>query len=175
MAIIGYNVRGSDPNTSSKSSGRLYVSKYTLAVSGTLTELHCLFNNTQQSGGSGNARLVVYAADGASGNPGTRLYYSNLIATPGALGEYELAVTGISIPLAAGDYWLGWVDVGVLATTGNVYGESSGGFHFGWTTGAADPPPNPFGAGDTSGPRKHSVWGVVGSVANPSGIAQKVK
>lgn len=173
MAILGYNTRGSSPTATSRAIGRLYVSKFTLAVSGTLTELHCLCN-TIISSGAGTARLVVYAADGSGGNPGTRLYYSSLLAAQGTIGEYELAVTGISVALAAGDYWLGWVDVTQTAS-GNVYGEVSGGSHFGWTTGVADPPPNPFGAGDTSGTRKHSIWGVVGVGANPSGIAQKFK
>jgi hypothetical protein len=173
MTVLGNNLRGSDPLCTARAIGRLYVSKYNLAVAGNLTELHCLCN-TVNSAAAGTARLVVYAADGAGGNPGTRLYYSSPLVTQGSRGEFELAVTGISVPLAAGNYWLGWVDL-TLSATGNVYGDPSGGSHFGWNSGATDPPPNPFGAGDTSGVRKHSIWGVVGVAVNPGGITQKFK
>src|SRR4051812_34889208 len=96
--ILGFNskVSPSVPG-SSWDTGRQYVSKFTLAQAGTLTELHAWFTG---SGPTGLVRLVVYAADGSGGNPGTRVAYSNKITVPNG-PDFEAVATGLSVPLAA--------------------------------------------------------------------------
>lgn len=150
--VLGYNVKGAS-QVSSLSTGRLYVSKFTLASPGTLTELHGWFlgNGTTQ------VRIVVYDDDAGGALPGTRMAYTSAYTPPAS--DTEVAETGLSVALAAGDWWVGFVS---SATGGFCYGVDPGGTHQGIGSGAAfTPPPNPFGTPSTSGTRKHSCWAIV--------------
>lgn len=153
--ILGYDTKGS-ANASSFSDNRMYVSKFTLASSGTMTELHGWFN---ASGGfvGNQVKLVIYAD--SAGSPGARKANTSAISLPN--GDTHAQQTGFSVALAAGDYWIGWVNpVGPI--TGFSYGENTGGTHKGKTSGANfTTPDDPFGSTDTSGTRKHSVWAVI--------------
>lgn len=150
-AVLGYNTKDTS-GTSSLTAGRLYVSKFTLASARTMTELHAWMG----FGSGGQCRVVIYAADGASGNPGTRLAYTGLKTV--ASGDVEIFETGFAVALAAADYWLG---VSSVVSSTEFYCANSGGTHVGLTSGTPDPPPNPYGSPGTSGTRKHSVWAIV--------------
>jgi hypothetical protein len=136
----------------------MYASKFTLPAAAVLNELHAWFYISSGPGGD-SVRVVLYAADGGGGLPGTRLAYTGSKILPPA-GDYELAEAGFNVPLPAGDYWIGFY-CGTYIGNSFVYGEVTGGTHQGRTGGAPDPPSNPFGTPDTNGIRKHSVWAVV--------------
>jgi hypothetical protein len=151
--VLGYSTKGS-VNASGLSDGRIYVSLFTLAAPGTLQELHGWFSGS----GSDSAGLVIYAANGSGGLPGTRLAYKAPIFFPA--GDYEMVQTGLSVALPAANYWVGFTCSSGVG--GSCRGEDPGGTHQGIIGGApVNPPPNPFGTPETSGSRKHSCWGIV--------------
>jgi hypothetical protein len=154
-AVLGYDVKDSG-DTSSMGAGRIYVSKYTLAAPATLTELHAWFG----SPGAVNAqsRIVIYAADGGSGNPGTRLAYTNILTWS---DDAHVSQAGFSVALAAADYWIGFAGISLGSAGGSQVYAGTGGTHVGVTAGAADPPATPFPTTNTSGTRKHSCWAVI--------------
>jgi len=166
MAILGNNTAGGS-YVSGGSPGRIVVSRFTLAAAGTLNELH----GWVAFGTAGNTlRIVIYKADadvfGTVGagttSPGTRVAYTNPLTITGSSTDYDLNQTGLSVPLPAGDYFLGIR----FNTDGFVKGSS--GTYTGIGSGSADPPPDPFGITSTSGSNSVSVWGVVGAAAAPT-------
>jgi len=150
--VLGYSTRGSI--STGMGAGYMHVASYTLAGAGTLTELHGWF-----VGATGAAiRVVIYDDDGSSALPGTRLAYTNSFALP-ASGDYHAAETGLSVPLTAGNYWVGFISQAAL---GLFTREGSGATHQQITSGATyTPPPNPFGTPSSSGTRMVSCWGIV--------------
>lgn len=157
MAILGNNVKGSSTN-SGLNTGRMYASKFTLASAATLNELHGWFGN----GGSASTVQIVIYADSA-GSPGARVAYTSLYTLTGS--DIEIAQTGFSVALAAGDYWIGF-RCESPAGSGNCWTTDTGGTHKGITGGTPSPPPDPFGTTNTSGTRNHSVWAVVGAAVS---------
>jgi hypothetical protein len=150
--VLGYNTKGSATN--GHDIGRMYVSKFTLASALTLNELHGWFG----SGSSGDRVRIVLYADSA-GSPAARLAYTNQFALTGS--DIELVQTGFSVALPAADYWLGFQVAVWVSGTSVTYCEATGGTHTGKTSGAADPPDNPFGSTNTSGTRKLSIWAIL--------------
>jgi PKD domain-containing protein len=154
VAILGNNIK-STSGASGSAAGRMQTSIFTLAAAGTLTELHGLLSNGNVT--SDSVRLVIYAD--SAGSPGSRVAYTSPLTIP-ASSDVEVSEAGFSVPLAAGNYWLGYK---AMATGGpcQMWAASTGGTHKGLVSSASDPPPNPFGTPDTSGTRNHCVWGVV--------------
>ena len=148
MAILGNNVKG--PSSAGFAAGRMYVAKYTLASASTMSELHGWF-----SGSGTTVRIVIYAD--SAGSPGALLAYTNALSLTGA--DVDLSQTGFSVSLPAGDYWIGWRSAASGTGGANYYDAAAP--YKGKTTGAADPPDNPFGTTDTSGTRSLSCWAVV--------------
>ena len=164
MAILGYDTQGSAGIGAANA--RLLLSSFSLATAGTLQELHGWFGPA----GAINAqfRVAIYDDDGASGEPGTRLAYTNVFTYS---GDTHVSQTGFSVALAAGNYWVGYYCISTgSGTAGVCYGE---------TTGAAsrrlnsspDPPPNPAGGPGTVGTSKLSCWGIV-SVVPPTTVGR---
>jgi hypothetical protein len=148
--ILGNNIKGS--GTRPFGSGRLEVSQFTLAGSGTLRELHGWFNG---GGGSSTVRLLIYDDDGGSGLPGTRLAYTAAYTVSGS-SDMELSEAGFAVALTAGNYWIGWISSAV--SSGIAYGDT--GTNQSLTAASFTPPPDPFGVG-SAGTRKHSCWAVL--------------
>lgn len=153
--ILGYNVKGG--GTSGLPSGRMEVSKFTLATAGTLTELHCWYAGSGSP--AAQVRIVVYDDDGSGGLPGTRLGYTNIL-TLDVSSDRELSETGLSLALAAGDYWLGTVS-NSATTSPPIYNDTGGNHQQKSTSVTFTPPQTPFGTPNSSGTRKHSVWGII--------------
>lgn len=153
--VLGYSTKGA--STAGIASNRIQVSQFTLASAGTLNELHGWF-----VGGASavHVRVVIYAADGGGGLPGTRLAYTADTTLPATV-DTHLTETGFSVALAAANYWLGWVSPGPSGPM--VYIEDLGGTHQQRTDVGVtfNPPPDPFGTPNASGTRKLSCWGVV--------------
>ncbi len=149
--ILGNNVKGSAISTVFAT--RMYVSQFTLASAKTLNELHGWFLGTW----NGTIRLVIYA-DSADA-PAARLAYTSALAYNGS-ADVELVETGFSVSLAAGNYWIGWECPTLTSGSPSSAGSATGTYN-GKTTGAADPPDNPFGSVNASGARNHSCWAVV--------------
>lgn len=162
MSILGYDTQGSGVVTSFDA-GRKYGTKFTLTEDGIITELHCWINRTA----SGNSATLSVYSDTA-GSPDAREIFTALISWDGsAPGAFEISETGLSVALLAGDYWLTWASTNAA---GGVWGETTGATHAGIISGAAvNPPSDPFGAPNTSGTRKHSIWAVYtpGSPCDP--------
>jgi hypothetical protein len=164
MAILGFNTKGT--TTDAFAAGKMYVSKWNLASAATVSELHGWF------GGSGTTvRLVIYNDAGVGGDPGARLGYTSLLSLTGS--DVELSETGLSISLAAGNYYIGWKST-AAGTGGVAYREAAAGIHAGLLSGAADPPPNPFGITDTTGSRRMSCWAVVTASAGATFVPQVI-
>jgi hypothetical protein len=136
--------------------GRTFVTPATLASGSTLTELHGWFNGTGT-----NVRIVIYADTGSL--PGALVAYTNPLALTGA-GDVELSQTGMSVVLAAGTYWLGFVSEGAGTGSTNFFYNSTGGSYQGKASGHTFTPPNdPFGTPTNSDPnRRVSCWAIVG-------------
>jgi hypothetical protein len=153
--VLGYSTKGT-VSAAFSGAGGMWVVKNTLASPGTLIELHGWFG-----GAAGNAvRIVVYDDDATGALPGTRLAYSSSLALPSS-GDVDLFESGLSVPLAAGDYWVGYI---CQATAGSFYRDATGTAvsHQQILSGAAyTPPPSPFGTPAASGTRRISCWGVV--------------
>jgi PKD repeat protein len=116
------------------------------------------------SAASAHARIVIYAADGAGGNPGTRLAYTNETTYS---ADTEIAQTGFSVSLPAADYWIGWLCISIgSGGAAQVYADTSTGSYVGLSSGASNPPPAPFGTPDQSGTGKLSCWAVVTAAAS---------
>lgn len=164
MAILGYSTKGTSTN-SGVSTGRCYMSKFTLASAQTLQELHGWFS----AGAGSTVRIVIYAD--SSGLPGARVAYTASLALTGV--DANLSETGFSVSLPAGDYWIGFYVIS-QAGGGWCWCEDTGGTHQGIPSGVANPPPDPFGTPTTSGTRKHSCWAVVGAAAGPAFVPQIV-
>lgn len=149
--VLGYNAQGA--NARGFAAGRLQVTKWTLASAGTLTELHAWFRGTS---GSPQVRIVIYAD--SSGVPGARLAYTAPFTLPNTGVAAEFSETGLSVSLAAGDYWIGYISAG---TVGSAFFDTLSQTARSISTGATfTPPPDPFGAG-TSISDKFSCWAIV--------------
>jgi hypothetical protein len=160
MAILGYDTKGA--SASAFGTNLMFASKWTLASSATLTELHGWF------GGNSTNVIVAIWADSA-GAPSTRLAYTSPLALTGS--DIDLNQTGFSVSLAAGDYWIGCVsqDAG---SSGVVYRDTGGVAHATKAGTGFNPPDNPFGTPDGSGTRRYSCWAVVGApAADPANYA----
>ncbi len=146
--VLGNNTIQASGTTGS--SGRMYVSSYTLASSGTLTELHGYFRN---SGGGSNAKVVLYAD--SAGLPGAKKAVTSSVAI--TTDPQEIIQTGFSVALTAGTYWVGFIVDG--STVLMPFGTGS---YQGILSGASfATPPDPFGTPNTSGARGYCCWGIV--------------
>jgi hypothetical protein len=155
MTILGYNTLDKS-GFAGFGSGRLYASKFTLASTYRLTELHGWV-----SGGVNptSCRVVMYAD--AAGSPGVRVAYTALLAIPSS-ADSEISQAGFNIVLPAGDYWLGFASP--LSDPGQMWAGLTGGTLKGSLT-APDPPPDPFGSISVTGDvRKLCAWAVADSV-----------
>jgi hypothetical protein len=153
LTVLGFNTKGGTA-AGLNSAGMLHVSQFALASPGTLKELHGFFKGDTPST---SVRVVIYKDDGAGGLPGTRLAYTASTALPATLTDLEVAETGFSVALTAGNYWIGFVCLGTL---GSAYEEPGVGVHRAASGAAYTPPPDPFPA-SSSGTRKYSCWGMV--------------
>lgn len=161
MAILGNNLGSNIAD--GMATGKMQVSRFTLATASTLTELHGIFDDF---GGASAVRIVIYKhASGTTPDPGaTRVAYTNSLPIVGS-GSIEVSQSGFSVPLAAGDYWIGArSNVSGCAYRGAHTGLDA---HSGWDSGAPDPPPDPFGApGVSSGAGNQlACWAIVGAAA----------
>jgi hypothetical protein len=169
MAILGYTTSGAA--SLGAAVGRKIASKHTLASAQTLTELHAWFNG----GAFTSNTLVIHIHADSSGSPGARVAYTSGIPFSNGTGgsvTVELSQTGFSVPLAAGDYWLGLT---FTSGDGNVRCESTGATSKAILSGATvSPPSDPFGTTDYTGTDKLSVWAVVGAGGGGGGAAGSV-
>ena len=124
-----------------------YGNKYALVDNGSVTKITAYMVGFG-GGGSQAFRTMIYAADGAGGEPGTLLASSQEVTVAGSApsGPVDFPVTP-SVHLTAGDYW-------IVQLSGPAGGEAClskvGGGASSFNVDAyADGPSNPF---DTSGP-----------------------
>jgi hypothetical protein len=159
MAILGNNVEGG--STFSASTGRKVASKFTLSASGqAILELHCLLY--PGSAGLGGNTYTIHCYADSSGNPGALVAYTSAITVGGGGVVVELSETGLAVPIAPGDYWLG----ATSTFTRGDFRYSGGGTHRAILGGATvSPPSDPFGSPDHSGSNNFSVWAVIGGAA----------
>jgi hypothetical protein len=155
MAILGNNSMTNTGGGFSGAVGRKVASKFTLATAQTLQELHAFFYT-----GTGSHVIVLHIYADSSGSPGALVANSSQITVPD-IGDFaDVSQTGFSVPLAAGDYWLGMT---FSSAKGNIAGDL-GGTHRAILSGATVfPPSNPFGTPDNSGTNKFGCWAVVGA------------
>ena len=160
MAILGYNTAGA--NCDGMSTGRLLCSKATLAADASLNELHGYFND----GGSpvSTVRLVIYKGITLGNISGATLVaYSNPILLNGGATTHAQQA-GFSVPLPAGEYWIGArSDV----AGGFWRGTTGSGSYSGVDTGASDPPPATISTVTASGTELLSCWAVTGAALAP--------
>jgi hypothetical protein len=148
--ILGYDTKSPSPRFS-LATGRKFSSKATLASPGVLTELHGWFTKASN-------RVVLHVYADNSGVPGALVAYSAPVDISGS-GDIQVSVTGLSVNLSAGDYWVGFT---AENDGGNVYGASSGGSLRGILGGATfSPPSDPYGTTNHSDSTRLSIWGVV--------------
>lgn len=157
---LGDTVVGVNPN-------RLFVTKFTLASAGTITELHGFFRTS--GSGNFNIKVVVYA-DNAGSPIGGALIAASSSSLVNNSSYVDYSKTGLSVSIAAGTYWVGSVGDG----TGDVSTQTGGGsdhYAIQTTAGNYTSPPNPFPGGDSEGTGFISAtWAVVttGSTFNGS-------
>jgi hypothetical protein len=153
MAILGNNVSGT--KNEGGAAGRMLYSKFTLASAASLQELHAWI----AFGTAGSTiRVVIYKHLSGSNSVGSTLVaYTNPIAVSGSSTPADLSQTGFSVPLPAGDYWIGVrinVDAFVRGATGLYEGINSG---------ASDPPPSTLPTQNASGATTIAAWAVTGA------------
>lgn len=100
MATFGDTTAGS--STSPCSGDRAWASKFTLSENGDVTEVVMRFDSTSTSGT--NVKGLIYSDSG--GVPLTKLAQSSAVSVPAGGGLVSMALT---VSLAAGTYWLGFV------------------------------------------------------------------
>jgi hypothetical protein len=154
--ILGYN--GAEAASFSFVAGRKISNKVTLASSGVLTELHARASGQV----SPPQRIIIHVYADNAGAPGARVAYTSPLTI--ATGDFVLrSQTGFSVPLAAGDYWIGVTSeieassMGAVGTTGGILRAILSGAAF-------DPPSDPWGTSNFSGTHRLCVWGVVEDV-----------
>jgi hypothetical protein len=100
----GNTTQGASTVTSQAKVVRL--SKVTVPQSVTIAEIHAWLGSN--GGAGGPVRPLIYAADGASGTPLTLVYAGPefTVGAASAMADRTL-VSGLTLTLAAGDYWVG--------------------------------------------------------------------
>lgn len=151
---LGKSTQGDTDTTNAQN--RLWVSKYTLASSGTLTELHGLF---MSSGSAMHVKIVVYADNAGSPAGGALIVASNDLSTSQTGSYADVSQTGLAVAIAAGTYWVGHVDNDNNGTGSNQ--SSAGNVAFKTVAGQFSTPPATFPASPSTGNNQTSCWAIV--------------
>lgn len=150
--ILGNNTAGGASGTASNA-GRMYVSKFTLATGGTLTELH---GNFFQTTGTPQVQIVLYSD--SAGSPNSRLAFTSPITVTNGTPAIEYSQSGFSVSLSSGTYWVGWCAGGSGLS---VPFDSNPEYKGSLASASFNPPNATFPTVDTSGTRSYRCWGVV--------------
>jgi chitodextrinase len=133
-------------STNDSGNGNLLVSqKATLAQNGVLRRMSFYVTTA-----SGNLRMAVYAANGASGGPGTILAETSSFTPTAGWNTVDVLAP---VTLAAGSYWLAYLpSSSTLAFRAGGPGEAR------WTSYSYGPPPATFPATTSSGTVRWSFY-----------------
>lgn len=137
-------------NTDGPGVNNTWVSKYTCPAM-TVTS-GALLKYSAATLTNGKAKMVIYAADGAAGAPGTLLGTSAELAVPSAGINVWINFTfSTPVVLAAGDYYLGYIVGGDAGGSLYTYRTAlGGGTSYSKATTYASGPASPFGSGSAA-------------------------
>lgn len=153
MAVFGQNDETGATGPQSNGGDDVSLCKFTLSEAGDVTAM--AFYGEKNGSGSASVKLVIYADDGPGIEGGTLLGTTNERTDVDGTRQWWTFTFASPVSLAAGDYWLGWIND---STINYFYNSGAANQRYSVADTYSDGPADPCNSGGGYNAREKCVY-----------------